>query len=58
MSKFHHTLSRRDFMKAMGLAGAGLGTAAAVSPVFHDMDEVLSVPNSDWKNPWYVKREN
>jgi reductive dehalogenase len=55
MSKFHHTLSRRDFMKAMGLAGAGLGAAAAASPVFHDMDEVLSQPNSDWKSPWYVK---
>jgi reductive dehalogenase len=42
-------------MKAMGLAGAGIGTVAAASPVFHDMDEVLSQPNSGWTKPWYVK---
>jgi hypothetical protein len=35
MSKFHSTVSRRTFMKGLGLAGAGLGTAAATAPVFH-----------------------
>lgn len=59
MSKFHSTLSRREFMKAMGLAGAGLGAAAATAPVFHDMDEVLSsTPASEWKNPWWVKERD
>ncbi len=38
MSKFHHTVTRRDFMKGLGLAGAGLGAAAATAPVFHDLD--------------------
>ncbi|RAL68968.1 Tetrachloroethene reductive dehalogenase TceA [Dehalococcoides mccartyi] len=29
-------------MKGLGLAGAGLGVASSASPVFHDMDEVIS----------------
>ena len=59
MSKFHSTLSRREFMKALGLAGAGLGAAAATAPVFHDLDEVLSsTPSSEWKNPWWVKERD
>jgi reductive dehalogenase len=55
MNKFHSTISRRDFMKALGLAGAGLGAAAATTPVFHDLDEVLSAPESNWDRPWWVK---
>ena len=42
MSKFHSTVTRRDFMKGLGLAGAGIGAAAAASPVFHDLDEVAA----------------
>jgi epoxyqueuosine reductase len=37
MSKYHSTLSRREFLKALGLGGAGLGAAAIASPVFHDL---------------------
>ncbi len=55
MNKFHSTISRRDFMKALGLAGAGLGAAAATAPVFHDLDEVLSAPESNWERPWWIK---
>lgn len=55
MSKFHSTLTRRDFMKALGLAGAGLGAAAATAPVFHDLDEVLASPMGNWKRPWWIK---
>ncbi|PKH45665.1 reductive dehalogenase, partial [Dehalococcoides mccartyi] len=40
MSKFHSTLSRRDFVKALGLSGAGLGLASAAAPAFHDLDEL------------------
>ena len=55
MSKYHTTLSRREFMKAIGLAGAGLGAAAAVVPVIHDLDELPSlVPTSNWQKPWFV----
>ncbi len=54
MSAFHSTVSRRDFMKGLGLAGAGLGAAAAVAPAFHDLDEVTS-SQSAFKHPWYVK---
>lgn len=55
MSIFHSTLSRRDFMKGLGLAGTGLGAASLVAPVFHDTDEMLSSSSADWKRPWYVK---
>jgi hypothetical protein len=37
MSKFHSIVSRRDFMKVLGIAGAGLGATAATAPVFHDV---------------------
>jgi len=55
MSKFHSMVSRRDFMKGLGLAGAGLGAAAAAAPVFHDLDELMASPTSLRKHPWYVK---
>ncbi|AII58454.1 dehalogenase [Dehalococcoides mccartyi CG1] len=58
MSQFHSTLSRRDFMKGLGLAGAGLGAAAASSPVFHDLDEVTSAGKVLRKLPWYVKERD
>lgn len=56
MSKFHSTVSRRDFMKGLGLAGAGLGVAAAAAPVFHDLDELTSSPTAEAKRPWWVKK--
>ncbi|MEL7562418.1 MAG: twin-arginine translocation signal domain-containing protein, partial [Dehalogenimonas sp.] len=36
MSRFHSVVSRREFMKAIGLLGAGIGGASLVTPVFHD----------------------
>nr|UZH91525.1 reductive dehalogenase [uncultured bacterium] len=57
MSAFHSTISRRDFMKGLGLAGAGFGATAAASPLFHDLDE-LTASVSDGvaeKWPWYIK---
>lgn len=59
MSKYHSTISRRDFLKILGLGGAGLG-ASALSPtlspqVFHDLDEVIASPEAEWKRPGYVK---
>jgi epoxyqueuosine reductase len=57
MSKFHSTVNRRDFMKGLGLAGAGIG-AAATAPVFHDLDEVMSSSYGEEARPWWVtKRE-
>ncbi|MEQ4489043.1 MAG: reductive dehalogenase [Dehalococcoides mccartyi] len=55
MNKFHTSLSRRDFMKGLGLASAGIGAVAAVSPVFHDLDEVVSADSSVNKRPWWIK---
>jgi epoxyqueuosine reductase len=55
MASFHTTLSRRDFMKGLGLTGAGLGAAALVAPAFHDLDELASSDNSHPTLPWWVK---
>ncbi len=55
MSKFHSTVSRRAFMKGLGLAGAGLGAATATAPVFHDLDELTASKNAVRKLSWYVK---
>lgn len=60
MSKFHKTVSRRDFMKALGLTAAGLGAATAATPVIHDLDELVST-TTDYdvdninQRPWFVK---
>ncbi|WP_165802776.1 reductive dehalogenase [Dehalogenimonas alkenigignens] len=55
MTKFHSTVSRREFMKRLGLISAGLGTAAAISPIRHDIDELISTPEGGRKLPWYIK---
>ncbi|AII58683.1 hypothetical protein ASJ33_01775 [Dehalococcoides mccartyi] len=51
----HSTISRRDFMKGIGLAGTGLGAVAASTPIFHDMDEVMSTSTWKVKQPWWIK---
>lgn len=58
MSKFHSTVSRRDFMKGIGLMGAGVGAAAATTPVFHDLDEVASATGATWDRPWWVSEKD
>jgi epoxyqueuosine reductase len=55
MSKYHSTFSRREFLKILGLGGAGLGAAAVTPPVFHDLDEIMAAPQADWKRPSWVK---
>jgi len=55
MSKYHSTLSRRDFIKLLGLGGAGLGAAAISAPVLNDLDELMASPGADGKKPWYIK---
>ncbi|APV43687.1 reductive dehalogenase [Dehalogenimonas formicexedens] len=58
MSVFHSTVTRRDFMKALGLAGAGIGAAAALTvPQFHDLDE-LAATGPGFKRDWYVKERD
>jgi reductive dehalogenase len=42
-------------MKGLGLAGAGMGVASAVSPQFSDLDELMSDSASNYKHPWWVK---
>ncbi|MGI2336918.1 MAG: reductive dehalogenase, partial [Dehalogenimonas sp.] len=58
MSIFHSTVSRRDFMKNLGLAGAGLGAAALVAPQFHDLDEMMASEKATVKRPWFVKERD
>jgi len=58
MSKFHSTLSRREFMKALGMGAAGVGVAgiSTQAPVFHDLDELTSSEFGDLCHPWWVKQ--
>ena len=55
MLNFHSTLTRKDFLKGLGLAGAGLGAASAVTPMFHDLDELVASTPSTRNLPWFVK---
>ena len=55
MKGFHSTVSRRGFMKALGLGAAGLGAAAAAAPVFHDLDELTASVYENQERAWYVK---
>ncbi len=55
MGKYHSTLSRRDFLKVLGLGGAGLGAAAVSAPVFNDLDELMDSPGADGRKPWFAR---
>ncbi|MEN8615063.1 reductive dehalogenase [Dehalogenimonas sp. THU2] len=52
MKTYHTTVTRRDFMKALGLTGAGL-TAAATVPSFVDLDDAIS--QGAVKRPWWAR---
>lgn len=56
MSNFHSTVTRRDFMKGLGLAGAGIGAASLAAPKFGDLDEMIASKSGPLQpNPWFVK---
>ncbi len=60
-SSYHSTMSRRDFMKTLGLGGLGAGMAAFAPNIipekgFKDLDEVISSPYGDLKRPSWVKQ--
>lgn len=54
MSKFHTTVSRREFMKGLGLAGAGIGAATVAGPSFQDLDAFNAAPEANYREPWWV----
>ncbi|ACZ62441.1 reductive dehalogenase [Dehalococcoides mccartyi] len=58
MAHFHSTVSRRDFMKALGLVGAGAGALGAASPIFRDLDEVTASVSKDPYARWWVKERD
>ncbi|AHB14121.1 reductive dehalogenase [Dehalococcoides mccartyi] len=59
MNNYHNTLSRRDFMKGLGLTTAGLGSLTVASPVFHDLDELSAFKSFETeKRPWWVKERD
>ena len=58
MEKFHSTVSRRDFMKGLGLVGAGLGTASVIAPDFNDLDDMSQATGGNYSQPWWVKEKN
>ena len=57
--KTHSTVSRRDFMKALGFGTVGVGAMAATVPVFHDLDELMGTKEvTPQKRPWWVKERD
>ena len=58
MNKYHSTISRREFIKALGLGGAGLGASALLTPAFRDLDEAMASPLAEFKRPSWVKEVN
>ncbi|AHB14146.1 reductive dehalogenase [Dehalococcoides mccartyi] len=57
MTRYHSTLNRRDFMRGLGVIGAGLSATSVTSPTFRDLDEIISSPTGISRHPWWV-REN
>ena len=55
MSMFHSTVSRREFHESPRLQRCGNRGGFLASPVFHDMDELLSFSAAQGKRPWWVK---
>jgi len=56
MSKFHSTISRREFMKGLGLTAAGAGAITAAVPLIRDLDEYAAKDEQQFQRlPWYVK---
>jgi hypothetical protein len=55
MTRFHTTVSRREFMKGLGLAGSGLGAASVIGANFTDLDEMVVANNAGIGNPWWVQ---
>lgn len=58
MRNYHNTISRRKFMKGLGLTGAGLSAVVASTPVFHDLDEITSSTIGINKYPWWVQERD
>ncbi|MEQ4487959.1 MAG: reductive dehalogenase [Dehalococcoides mccartyi] len=61
--KSHSTMSRRDFMKTLGLGATAIGSVGVTAPIFHDLDEMMSISAAETfnsttsmqKRPWFVK---
>ena len=57
MSKYHSTITRRDFMKALGLGAGAVSAAGVAIPVFKDLDDMItSTPQKNY--PWWVKQKD
>jgi len=57
--KTHSTLSRREFMKALGFTAAGAAAVGAAVPAFHDLDELMGTSEViQAKRPWWIKERD
>ena len=55
--KTHSTISRRDFMKSLGITAATATALGVAAPAFKDLDDLTSSGNIN-KNPWWVKQKD
>ncbi|MEL7563042.1 reductive dehalogenase [Dehalogenimonas sp. 4OHTPN] len=53
MTQFHSTVSRREFMKALGLTATG--AVALTAPSFNDLDELIGSQSAQFKRAWWIK---
>ena len=57
MNKFHSTVSRRDFMKALGFGVGATAVAGVALPAFKDIDDMItSTPKKVY--PWWIKERD
>jgi epoxyqueuosine reductase len=55
--KYHTTLSKKAFMRMLGL-GESTGAPGIAATPYHDLDEVKASPSAERKLPWWVKEVN
>ena len=52
--KYHTTLSKKAFMRMLGLEGSTSASGIVSSP-YHDLDEVKASPAAERKLPWWIR---
>jgi len=59
VAKYHSTLSRREFLRTLGLGGTGAGLSALLPHIgnmpVRDLDEMMALPIASMKRPSWVK---
>jgi len=57
LNKYHSSISRRDFLKSLGLGALACGAAPVLFPAraVHDLDEIMASPAAVSMRPSYIR---